>query len=114
MGFDAAGTRLRHVNAREKAMLLFFRPHGTDLCCLEEFDVAHVSDPSHVFGFALFGLGDGRDEFSPATRTYDFLCGLPRFIQLPMLTGVVIGRVEDGFFEKEVAHRALLYFLEMN
>jgi hypothetical protein len=29
---------------------------------------------------------------------------LPRFIQLPMLTGVVIGGVEDGFFEKEVAH----------
>ena len=53
---------------------------------------------------ALFGLGDGRDEFSPATRIYDFLCGLPCFVQLPMLTGVVIGRVEDGFFEKEVAH----------
>ena len=53
---------------------------------------------------ALFRLGDGRDEFSPATRRDNLLGRLARFIQLPMLTGVVIGRVEDGFFEKEVAH----------
>ena len=64
-----------------------------------------------VFGFALFGLGDGRDEFSLTTRFDNLLGGLPRFIQLPVLTGVVIGRVEEGFFKEEVAHPASMFVM---
>ena len=53
-----------------------------------------------VFGFALFGLGDGGEKFGPAACLYDLVGGLTRCIQLPMLAWVVVGRVEDGFFKE--------------
>jgi hypothetical protein len=53
-------------------------------------------------------------EFSVATCYFDFLGGLARFIQLPALTWMVSERVEDGFFEKEVAHPATSSIFKMS
>jgi hypothetical protein len=38
---------------------------------------------------------------------------LPCFVQFPMLTWIVVGRIQDGFFEKEIAHPVVVSILEM-
>jgi hypothetical protein len=53
---------------------------------------------------ALFGLGDGGDEFDAAPAFDDVLGRLALVVELPMPRRIIVGRVEDRLFEKAIIH----------
>lgn len=57
-----------------------------------------------MFGFAFFGFWDGSDKFGLPSRRDDFLRRLTRFVEFPVLTGIVVRGIDNGFFEKEMGH----------
>lgn len=62
-----------------------------------------------LLAFAFAGFGYGCDEVRPAATFNDFLCWLAFFVQLPVATGVLVGRVKDRLLEKEIGHPVACY-----
>ena len=69
---------------------------------------AFIEDEFFVFVGLLFltffGLWDRRNEFGPSPSRDDLLRWLPGLIQLPVLRGIAIRRIEDGLVKEAILH----------
>ena len=57
----------------------------------------------------LSGFGDGSHEFGPPAAFDDPLSRLALFIQLPVLGGICVGRVDNRMVKERVFHRSASY-----
>src|SRR5207249_3957837 len=55
-------------------------------------------------GLTLFRLGNGGDELRSASPVDQVTGWLARFVELPVLMGILIGGVDDWAFEKRIRH----------